>query len=1051
MAESPRATLPGIAALPPTTARQIGSGQVLVDPSSVVKELIDNALDARAKSIFIDITANTVDTIQVKDDGHGIPAEDRPLVCRRYCTSKIRDLRDLKEVGGKWLGFRGEALSSMAELSSSILVTTRVEGEPVAVKLKFQRDGELVNIERESHPVGTTVKITGFFEQIPVRKQTAIKSSSKWLAKIRHLLQAYAFARSAVRFRLRVLKAKSNKGDFVYAPSANARIEDAALKVIGKECALQCNWTAVEADGFEMCAFLPMPTATGSKISNYGAFISIDARPVSSLRGTVKQMVAAFKARLRKMSPSLAGVKDPFICVNIVCPSDSYDPNIEPAKDDVMFENSEIVLSVFNQLLSTFYLETAMVPESDDLPTSAQQPQPAQLENLPSRIHTPTQDYVSESIPLDEVPDSDSQGQPRWRSSMYGMDVNDLQFIQEEPPPTSGDEEGVRNVEVSNPWIIARMNAAVKPRKPVAVSQLLSPARSQQNESPQSSPIAMKTPRQNLPISPLTSQILSKVPSSDQLGNRLGRSVVHVVPRSADGEMRGLNDNEETEFKRYGNSLPPPTKGRLIQSTRFDRGEFDEAIDENNNAISAFQVMQLPKPPGSRQNRRRQQAAYINKPFAPPASDSNDTWFGQTMRGSSSQKVSRPKRRPKAQDVSLFADGISSGPRRIESQLYSQDNTDIREFFGYGASPQRRIVPSNSSTPINFSSQGSHQELSKGPHDIGEQFRAYAERASPTRTSSAGATSMLLDAADERTYQLNRPSALDMRPSSMGSERQSLLPDMPCHPPPARLRHHKTRQAGNPQEMEAHFNSTICKHKEPQSSQNPNPLHRNQPHIPPSHSKSPTKPHCHPRHSTTDALERSKSSRLPLERVPHGYHIQDLVVPLRIVVMHITHYSRKLDMRINSLEWGYPANNAFDVFAEPASASRVTGWTVRIEGMLHELFGRLSGVDTVCLLHEGVQRGFDARRVLEQEIPDWMHVDLSQNMVGDGGGRIADDKVMRVDDVQDMGDSVSFDMSRYVNLNAEVPVSAVEKTVEEGVGKSDDEFADEIDDMLLDL
>lgn len=146
MADNPTVVLlPSIAALPPTTARQIGSGQVLVDTSSVVKELIDNALDARANTIFVNITANTIDSIQVKDDGHGILAEDRALVCRRYCTSKIRDFHDLKQVGGRWLGFRGEALSSVAELSGTLSVTTRVEGEPVAVKLKYGRDGELAS------------------------------------------------------------------------------------------------------------------------------------------------------------------------------------------------------------------------------------------------------------------------------------------------------------------------------------------------------------------------------------------------------------------------------------------------------------------------------------------------------------------------------------------------------------------------------------------------------------------------------------------------------------------------------------------------------------------------------------------------------------------------------------------------------------------------------------------------------------------------------------------------------------------------------------------
>jgi DNA mismatch repair ATPase MutL len=108
-----------------------------------VKELLDNSLDARATAIFVDIAANTYNSIQVKDNGHGIPAEDRALVCRRYCTSKIRDLRDLREVGGKWLGFRGEAMASIAEVSGAIEVMTRVEGEPVAVLLKYGHKGEL--------------------------------------------------------------------------------------------------------------------------------------------------------------------------------------------------------------------------------------------------------------------------------------------------------------------------------------------------------------------------------------------------------------------------------------------------------------------------------------------------------------------------------------------------------------------------------------------------------------------------------------------------------------------------------------------------------------------------------------------------------------------------------------------------------------------------------------------------------------------------------------------------------------------------------------------
>lgn len=132
-----------IAALPPNAVRAIGSTQALTDAASVVKELIDNALDARASAISVDISTNTLDVIQVKDNGHGIGPDDREMVCRRFCTSKIRELDDLENIGGTSLGFRGEALASAAEMSGSVIVATRVEGEAVAVTSKFGRQGEI--------------------------------------------------------------------------------------------------------------------------------------------------------------------------------------------------------------------------------------------------------------------------------------------------------------------------------------------------------------------------------------------------------------------------------------------------------------------------------------------------------------------------------------------------------------------------------------------------------------------------------------------------------------------------------------------------------------------------------------------------------------------------------------------------------------------------------------------------------------------------------------------------------------------------------------------
>lgn len=109
-----------IAALPPNTVSAIGSNATLADPISLVKELVDNAIDGRASSISVEMSANTLDDIRVKDNGHGIPPDDRSMICSRHCTSKIANLDELRTIGGRSLGFRGVALASAAEMSGSL-------------------------------------------------------------------------------------------------------------------------------------------------------------------------------------------------------------------------------------------------------------------------------------------------------------------------------------------------------------------------------------------------------------------------------------------------------------------------------------------------------------------------------------------------------------------------------------------------------------------------------------------------------------------------------------------------------------------------------------------------------------------------------------------------------------------------------------------------------------------------------------------------------------------------------------------------------------------
>ena len=130
-----------IEALPQSAAQAIGSTQSLTDSSSAIKELVENAIDANATAISVETSTNVLDKIQVKDNGHGIAPDDRSLLCQKFCTSKIRNLEDLENIGGRSLGFRVEALHRADTMSGLLKITTRIEGEGTAIEFSYDSKG----------------------------------------------------------------------------------------------------------------------------------------------------------------------------------------------------------------------------------------------------------------------------------------------------------------------------------------------------------------------------------------------------------------------------------------------------------------------------------------------------------------------------------------------------------------------------------------------------------------------------------------------------------------------------------------------------------------------------------------------------------------------------------------------------------------------------------------------------------------------------------------------------------------------------------------------
>lgn len=636
-----------IHALPQTAVRTIRSGQALTDPASVVKELIDNALDARASNIAIEISANTLDVIQVKDNGHGIAPTDRPLVAKPYCTSKLKDEKDLALVGSTYLGFRGEALSSALEMSDEMTITTRVEGESIATAIKICQTGDPVQ-DRATHPPGTTVRIANFLKNQPVRKQVALKAAPKTLTKIKQLLQSYVFARPATRLSLKVIKAKNDKDNWTYAPKVGSGIEDTAFKVVGKPCASQCAWAELEYEGFTVQAFLPRHDAHALKISGLGQYVSVNDRPLTSSRGISRQLIRIYKESLKESS-SLGDAKDPFLYLSLSCPPGSYDANIEPAKDDVLFGDVDKVVEAVRRLMLISY------PEKD---VSAE----------PTIDHEPTDD--SRELFATPAPGARlSRVEPK--GNMYDLDEDDLTLFMDSVDQPRNDAfeedehpESIRSVAVSNPWITAKMNAYSNKRNNVNI-QLLTPARQGSSSTPEasSSAIGIHRPQQDTPAFPTPRQSSPMFAPSEEPESVGPRRVIGPsdLPPPVH-HMSPMRDNTEA-FE----SSPVPNR-MTLPSQRSSEGTPLEMIPEAAPRI---------------RSPHKQQRQFFNKPFVSPVDPERDAWF-HFPESQTSRQFARKGQSQRQSGPGL----VPNGEPYSSSATPPHNNTDIRDFLGRGREQQ---------------------------------------------------------------------------------------------------------------------------------------------------------------------------------------------------------------------------------------------------------------------------------------------------------------------------------------------------------------------------
>lgn len=503
-----------ITALPESTVRLLGSHAVIATPVDLFKELLDNSIDAKATSVDILSSSNIVDKIEVRDNGQGIHPLDYASLGRAGHTSKITAFEDLQTIGGTTLGFRGQALASINNLGT-ITVTTRTEEDILATELTLSPGNGGVQSQRQtSAPVGTTVSVVGLYSDLPVRKRAATKDALKNLVKVKQLLQAYALARPHIRLSLRTTGG-GNRQAFSYSPRPEAGVKEAVVQIFGIELAAQCLISTVcnspgdendeNMEGnerFSIEAVLPRKDADQSRLAK-GSFFSVDSRPVSAQRETMKKLLAIFKAYLSAYLQAKYGeraFRDSFICVNIRCLAGSYDPNIEPSKNVVLFADDSQLIKLFEQLCTEVYCKTEnhdpfITIRKRQLLTGAQARAPPQSSDSPTREETTAgvieevcQDLVNTSTKTPFAISSSPRCEPvedfralrkpaptRAASKGFTFDMS-------ADPDISSDEEaemiaahlrqnhhdhlveegGEDSMQTLNPWIIAKMNAPVR-------------------------------------------------------------------------------------------------------------------------------------------------------------------------------------------------------------------------------------------------------------------------------------------------------------------------------------------------------------------------------------------------------------------------------------------------------------------------------------------------------------------------------------------------------------------------------------------------------------
>ena len=482
------------------TVQRIAAGEVVERPASVVKELIENSLDAGATRIAVAIEGGGTEHIRVRDNGHGIPESELSLAVAEHATSKITDIDDL-DSGVGTLGFRGEALATIGAVSQ---LTVRSRPAEAASGAELTVDGGAVGeIEPAGCPVGTTIEVEELFFNTPARRKFLNRDRTEF-DHVNTVVSQYALANPDVAV------AFEHDGREVFATEGTGSLRSAVLAVYGRDVAESMIEVDYETDGNGpidgVSGLVSDPETTRSTRSYLATFVNDRYVTASLLRGAV---VDAYGGQL-------APDRYPFAVLFVDVPPGSVDVNVHPRKTEVRFDDEDAVESAVSEAVTDALLEDGLIRSSAPRGRSAPEetaiePESPETTAVGGGDRDKAADAAGDSnVDADRSPDSDDAASPDAPSTVNDAadTTADPQTSRSESTPTES-ADGVDPAEPVDPsaedsWVVDDITTESTPTE--SVEQATDPVTAADSSTPDEQPTAgdLSTPDDSATDTPAT-------------------------------------------------------------------------------------------------------------------------------------------------------------------------------------------------------------------------------------------------------------------------------------------------------------------------------------------------------------------------------------------------------------------------------------------------------------------------------------------------------------------------------------------------------------------